>query len=263
MLYKYCTMSGFDILLRSRIKVSRIRDLNDPFELMFGMQVKTAVDNIRNEYTQDPNILRCWRRLLNDQGIEYDASSVEDILHKIAVFQTKDIERVIQQIREYWNEKIGIVCFSRSMDVIQMWAHYAKNHRGIVVGIEEGNFEHRPTLVQVEYKDEMVSLPVTGNPKNLKQYENYFLEVLKRKESKWVYEEEYRIYVKLDEKDPDGNYYLQIPPSSIREVFLGLRSNEMAKIIAQSVKQRENFGHLRLYKMTRQESEYKLKPQEV
>jgi hypothetical protein len=56
--------------------------------------------------------------------------------------------------------------------------------------------------------------------------------VLRRKETKWDYEQEYRLYVDLDEKDSDGNYYLDIPPSSIREIYIGLRSNEMATIVA-------------------------------
>jgi hypothetical protein len=262
MLYKYCTTNGFDILLRARIKASRIQDFNDPFELMFGMKVETAIETIRNEYAENPRILEAWHNVLDDQAIEYDKTSVENALEKIALFQTKDIERVTKEIREGWNDK-GVVCLSNSPYIIQM-AHYAENHRGIVVGFEETEFvKDRRALVKVDYKDEMVCLPVTGNPQKLGQYEKYFKDVLRRKETKWDYEQEYRLYVDLDEKDSDGNYYLDIPPSSIREIYIGLRSNEMATIVAQSIRQRETCNHLMIYKMAEHKSEYKLEPQQI
>jgi len=264
LLYKYCTIYGFDILLRSRIKASRIQDFNDPFEIMFGLQVDTALDSIRNGYKENPNIIHLWCRILDDQAIEYDKSSVEDILHKITLFQMNDFEKSSQILREYWNDKMGIICLSESPYIIQMWAHYTENHQGIVIGIEETEFvTDRETIVEVEYKDEMILLPVTGNPDNLKKYEEYILDVLKRKQTEWRYEREYRIYVHLDEKDPDGNYYFNIPPSSIREIYIGLRSNEIATLIAQSIRQREEYNHLMIYKMTRHKEKYKLTPQEV
>lgn len=131
---------------------------------MFGMKVETAIETIRNEYAENPRILEPWHNVLDDQAIEYDKTSVENALEKIALFQTKDIERVTKEIREGWNDK-GVVCLSNSPYIIQMWAHYAENHRGIVVGFEETEFvKDRRALVKVDYKDEMVCLPVTGNP---------------------------------------------------------------------------------------------------
>jgi hypothetical protein len=36
MLYKYCKIDAFDILLKARLLTSRLEKINDPFELVFG-----------------------------------------------------------------------------------------------------------------------------------------------------------------------------------------------------------------------------------
>jgi len=266
MLYKYCKTDGFDILANCRLRLNRIENFNDPFELVFGIDEDTAPSNIKKEYEENPNIRKTMVDTLDDQNISYDKSSPEDILDKFIKFQTKDFKGVIKIVWDDWNEKMGIACFSESPGVIQMWAHYTDNHKGIVVGIDESEFvKNRDDLFTVRYRDEMVLFPVTGVPEILDQHvKKYIPEVVRRKESNWSYEKEIRIYTDLDEKDKDDNYYYKkIPASSIKEIYLGLRSDETTKLIAECIKKREEYKHLKIYKMSKHEGAYKLKPQEI
>lgn len=264
MIYKYCTTDGFDILLKARLKVARIENFNDPFELVFGVDEESAFDNIKKENESNKNIINDWQYLLDDQKIEYDKNSIEDIIEKVTQFQIKDFKKSILSIREYWNEKMGVVCLSESPNIIQMWAHYADNHRGIVTALDENQFvKDRMALVKVCYRDEMVLLPVTATPEKLEQYDKYIDDVIRRKESNWRYEKEVRFYANLNEKDKDGYYYFDIPQSSITEIYLGLMSPETTEIIAKSIKQRKEYNHLRIYKMDRHESAFKLVPKEL
>jgi hypothetical protein len=264
MIYKYCTTDGFDILLKARLKVVRIENFNDPFELVFGVDEESAFDNIKKEYESNKNIINDWQYLLDDQKIEYDKNSIEDIIEKVTQFQIKDFKKSILSIRENWNEKMGVVCLSESPNIIQMWAHYADNHRGIVIALDENQFvKDRMALVKVCCRDEMVLLPVTATPEKLEQYDKYIDDVIRRKESNWRYEKEVRLYANLTEKDKDGYYYFDIPQSSITEIYLGLMSPETTEIIAKSIKQRKEYNHLRIYKMDRHESAFKLIPKEL
>lgn len=268
MIYKYCTTDGFDILLKARLKVSRIEDFNDPFELVFGVNEGNALDNIKKEYEDNKNIINYWQFLLDDQKIEYDKNSIEDIIEKVTQFQIKDLKKSILLLRENWNAKMGIVCLSESPDIIQMWSHYADNHRGIVIAFDETQIVKDPReLVKVHCRDEMVLLPVPATPEKLGQYaeyyEKYIDDVLRSKESKWVYEKEVRLYANLNEKDEDGYYYFNILQSFITEIYLGLRSPETTEIIAKSIKQRKEYHHLKIYKMDRHESDFKLVPREI
>jgi hypothetical protein len=107
MLYKYCKTDGFDILLQSRLRATRIENFNDPFELVFGIDTATALDNIKREYEENPTIINAWTQLLDDKNIEHDKNSPEDIVKKITEFQIKDFGKVAREIRKRWNEKIS------------------------------------------------------------------------------------------------------------------------------------------------------------
>jgi hypothetical protein len=265
MLYKYCKTDGLDIIINSRLRLSRIDRLNDPFELVFGIDEDSAHLNLRNEYGEDPNIITMWRATLEEQGIPHDTASPEDILDKFRKFQIKDFRRVQKILWESWNKSMGIACLSEAMDVIQMWAHYTDNHKGIVVGIEESEFvRDREAIIPVCYQDKMVLLPVTGHPKRLDRYAmKYFPEVLGRKETNWSYEKEIRLYARLDEPDKDGEYYIEIPKSAVREVYLGLRSDEKTRTIAERIRTQEQYRHLRIFKMIQHDAAFKLLPQEI
>lgn len=259
MLYKYCKTDGFDILNNCRLKLKRFKDFNDPFELEFGIDENTAPTNIKKEYEENPNIIKAWALTLDDQNISYDKNSLEDILEKFTEFQVKDFKGAKKELRENQNTEMRIACFSESPDVIQMWAHYTDDHKGIVVGIEESEFvKNKEHLFEVCYRDKMVLFPVTGIPEKVNKYvAKYIPDMVRRKESNWGYEKEIRVYIDFNEE------YIEIPASSIREVYLGLRSDETTKLIAERIKQREEYKHLKIYKMRKHESAYKLEPEEI
>ncbi len=265
MLYKYCRTDGLDMVVNSRLRLSRIDRLNDPFELVFGIDEDGAHLNLRNEYEEDPNIIAMWSAILDEHGVSHDRASLADILDKFIQFQITDFRRMPKILWESWNRSMGIACMSEAMDVIQMWAHYADNHKGIVVGIEESEFvKDRKALIQVCYRDKMVLLPITGHFESLDAYAlKCFSEVLGRKETNWSYEKEIRLYARMDEQDKDGHYYIEMPKSAVREVYLGLRSDEATRKIAECIRGREQNGHLRIFKMTRHSNAFKLAPQEI
>ena len=265
MIYKYCRIDGFDIVTNSRLRLSRIDRLNDPFELAFGIDEDTAYANIKHEYAEDPNLLNLWRSVLGEHGIIHDGTSPADILVKFTEFQISDFRRLPKILCEHWNGTMGIACMSEAMDVVQMWAHYTDNHKGIVVGLEESEFVwDREAVITVCYRDRMVLLPVSGHPAKLDEYATTcFREVVARKETHWGYEKEIRLYGILQEQDPDGNYYLTLPKSAIKEVYLGLRSDDTTIALAECIKQRDDYRHLRIFKMRRHESAFKLEPYEL
>jgi len=248
MLYKYCTTEGFDILLQSRLRATAIEKFNDPFELIFGVDEWAALEIISREFEEDSALAEVWNHILDEERIQFDKNSIEDLVEKVTLFQIRDFGKVAKEIKQHWNKNMGIICLSESADIIQMWAHYTDNHEGIVIGLDENYLvKDKMALVKVCYRDEMVLLPVTASPDKIEQYEKYFDEVIRRKENNWKYEKEVRLYANFDDKDTDGNYYVNIPPSSITEIYLGLRSYETTEIIAKSIKQRKEYNHLRIY----------------
>lgn len=266
MLYKYCKTDGFDILNNCRLRFNKIDGFNDPFELMFGINEDMAHINLKKEYDEFPEIIKGWALTLDDQGISYDKSSHEDALSKFTSFQIGDFKKALKALWDHWNENMGIVCFSKSPDLIQMWAHYTDNHKGIVVGLDESEFiEDKETLFTVCYKDNTVLFPITGIPERLDQYaEKLIPEIVRRKESNWSYEKEIRVYANLDEIDLDGYYYYKgIPAASIKELYLGLRSDDTTKLVADCLRKRTEYKHLKIYKMNKHKTAFKLIANEI
>jgi hypothetical protein len=265
MLYKYCNTNGFDILKNSRLRLSRINSFNDPFELMLRVDEYNTFINTNKEYKENPNIINDWVDTLSIHEITFNEASPEDILKKFNKFRIDCYNRHLKTIRDGWNKTTGITCLSESMDVIQMWAHYTDNHKGIVVGIEECEFlEDQEAIVTVCYRDKPVLLSVADRIEENEEYGTaYFHEVLGRKETNWSYEKEIRLFGELNEEEADGYYYTDIPSSSIKEIYLGLRSDSKTELIASDIKNRDEYKHLKIFKMTKDKDVYKLTPKEI
>jgi hypothetical protein len=154
---------------------------------------------------------------------------------------------------------MGVLCLSKQYNIIQMWGHYANNHKGIVIGIDESMFGE--AIKEVDYKDQIVCLHISTILDEA-YYEGCIKDIISQKETKWSYEQEVRVYVFLEEKEPDGHYYFKLPPSAIKEVYLGLRADEMTKLLANAIRQKEEYRHLKLYEMKKHNKDYGLIPEE-
>jgi hypothetical protein len=264
MIYRYCKQTGFDILLNLRLRASKISEFNDPFELAFGIETETALENIRKDYQERPRLINAWKLTLREHKVNFDENSIEDIIGKVAEFQISDLRRVGKLVQDSWKEKMGVTCFSRKKDIIQMWAHYADDHRGIVIGIDESKIMTDPKeLAEVEYGKDFVRMPVFANPEKIDLYESHIRNALHRKEKMWEYESEVRFYINLNEKSSDGQYYKHISAESIKEIYLGLRANETTEIIAKEISKRSNFKHLKVLQMSLHPDKFELVPNPV
>jgi len=161
-----CALS--DIAL-GRIKVSRISELNDPYELM---AVKT-----------------------NDKEIR---SSLIKLKIKI-------------------NETHGILCFSKSWENPMLWSHYSDKHKGICLGFDINDSK----VVPVGYISHR--LQPEGNIIGDKVTRKFFDKLMSTKFAHWSYEEEVRLFIKLDKISFESGMYFYDYDSDIMlfEVILG------------------------------------------
>lgn len=136
--------------------------------------------------------------------------------------------------------KIGILCLTRNKFNLLMWAHYAANHTGVVVGIDipdSGLDTSDKTIVRstdgsiiyTSIRPSSNGEPVAMSLDELtpEQIQKIFLQ----KSIHWAYEEEVRIVrdntLNTSEWIPifPGNRAVEIPDSCIREVYFGARFN--------------------------------------
>jgi len=156
--------NALDDLKRRQIKLSKIDELNDPFEL--------------------------W------------CSAQEDKATRAALRRSKN------EMAQFY----GVLCFSRRWHNPVLWSHYADSHRGICLGFEvDDRFFKRVSYVN---KRTPLHLPLTE--KKVKQ-------ILFSKYRDWSYEEEFRGWCRLEERDPSsGHYFYSFDEKvQLREVIAG------------------------------------------
>ncbi len=132
-------------------------------------------------------------------------------------------------------ERTAIFCITRSRDNLLMWAHYAQQHRGVVLGfrpdIERDSFlaiakpvqytDTRPTF----YKplDEMIEKNLPFTEKVQTDFRNA---LIYSKSSHWSYEEELRIDIPSGVPEGQQATYLKFFPSELVEIYLGCRMDQ-------------------------------------
>ena len=165
---------ALDDIEKQHIKISRICDLNDPFELIpFDLTDKEQPDAQ----------IRTRTELFSGRGI-------------------------------------GMLCFSFKWLNPVLWAHYADKHKGICLGFDLPD----GCIRKVCYVRKRKRLPSDWN-KDEKTSLKWAKRMLFTKFHGWAYEDEYRVFVKLDpeEEDENGNYHVDFKEShmTLREAILG------------------------------------------
>lgn len=176
------------------IRLTQRSALNDPFEAVY------------------------CRNSLNDLVRYFDDKTVFDIDHKQVNFH-QYIENNI--------DKVGVICLSESKDNLLMWAHYAKEHKGVVAGIS--SFGHSNIFNKLFMPSSLTSpflidyTPFNGVARPIMyrkglryrndrfdfDYSNICVEggarvlseIFLQKSDEWIYEKEHRIILRLEQAD--------------------------------------------------------------
>ena len=176
------------------IRLTQRSALNDPFEAIYCMDS------------------------LNDLVRYFDDQTVFDIDHKEVSFH--------QYIENNIN-KVGVICLSESKDNLLMWAHYAKEHKGVVAGINNfgaSNIFQKLFMPSALTSSSLIDYtPFDGDAKPIMyrkglryrndrfdfDYSNICVEggarilseIFLQKSEEWIYEKEHRITLRLEQAD--------------------------------------------------------------
>jgi Protein of unknown function (DUF2971) len=180
-----------NIALR-RLKISRIGDLNDPFELL-------------------PIDLR-----------------------------DKKVRAAVRSTRQEIDKTTGVICFSSTWENPVLWSHYADKHRGIALGFEvPDNF-----VIPVKYADKLIDADiddvVTATDVDLTS--DFACTLLATKFADWRYENESRVFLRLDPATSEGGLFFTKfgPKLKLVEVVLGASCPTPIKRVRDLVK---NYPH--------------------
>ena len=137
-------------------------------------------------------------------------------------FSTRDLRYGFQKLKEFYSERIGLICFSRSYKSPVQWAHYADKHKGVCLGFDVVISRCTP----VEYVQERLDFHGLAASGEVPLVE-VLMTLWKTKFSHWSYEDEVRLTLPLNEFPIDGSHHFHNMDDSLklRQVIIGCESD--------------------------------------
>lgn len=181
LLYKYraCCKYTEQIFTTGCLHYSFRNDFNDPYDSV------VCLDRAREFYFKGVALTR--------------DKQIEEIN---LTFANDELEQIYQDVLG----KLEILCLSKNGRQIQMWAHYANNHKGLCLEFDEEkllsgwsmgakidvNYQHEPFIARLKRPDEI-------------DFDN-LLGIFRTKEKGWEYEQEVRLLRPLEEGQKKQDY---------------------------------------------------------
>jgi hypothetical protein len=162
------------------------------------------------------------------------------------------------------HDNIGILSLTRSKHSLLMWAHYAGSHEGIIVGFNSEHPFFNQDIPPIRTPPEDTAylgkvFPVVYDRVRLDiEYGTNAIKSLLQKSDEWMYEKEYRMFMRrgdCDELgvDSDGNAMqdvnlFKVPELAITRIIMGERSRkESIKLdFTSALKGNPNLSHIRI-----------------
>jgi hypothetical protein len=142
----------------------------------------------------------------------------------------------VTQFRNQSNAKMGLLCFSKDWISPALWSHYADRHHGICLGfhakremMDEVKYEHDRIAATTDLKN----LPITISEDLEKQLKF-------TKAHDWIYEQEIRRFVKLNETtESNGLHFFPFDDSlKLAEVIIGPHCTLQREPVREQVRRR-------------------------
>jgi hypothetical protein len=216
---------GRDPLKKFELYFSSPASFNDPFDSKIKHNYSLLNDEERNSYIQ--NLLSKGKQNFDNLSIQLSHQNrvqlIEMMMNDKEKFQVWAEELEIDVI----NKTIGIISFSLQWKNILMWSHYAKNHSGYCIGLNEAKLRK---ISKIEYGG-LVHYPLDNKFPSvhpmMDENDSFYLKFF-TKSKDWNYEEEYRIvnFIPPDKDIDSSNRLLKYNADFIDEVILGIKMNE-------------------------------------
>ncbi len=258
-MYKYMSAEVAPLFAKSlKVRFTQPSQLNDPFEFSPIIDFKGTAEEVRDvvdarlseifgtvdgalafmqkQQASDPNYpklivpIPVFRKMIAANPALEKQFMAEMERHKADVLDSARMavvwEAQWERFQKVLGQALGILSLTEDPAHPLMWSHYASQHFGVVVEVDESHpwfnqkiansddFRH---LVKVAYVRD--PLPHTWKQLNAK-------EVLYTKSSEWAYEREWRMIRPLKEgtEVSPGKICFDVSPEAVRSITFGCRT---------------------------------------
>lgn len=281
-LYKYVSSDLWDKILKEKqVRFTPPSVFNDPFEMqpfyesfaedtevqkhLNEAEAKTTLEELFLE--QYPNLPSEIQNLVPVESLKSLAAVSSALAVEHAPALLDGLTSVISKgLYAGFDENISVLSLSEKRDDLLMWAHYAQNHKGLVIGF---NSEHRYFHQQLSPSDEFRYVRQVSYSKRrpsirlttVQDASDIFL----TKSEDWTYEHEWRLMRPLPDATEERSvndepvHLFSFPPDCVTEVILGYRmSLQLKKEIREYLASDLQYSNVKKYAAVLDEREFKL-----
>lgn len=280
MLYKYFSVSEYSIsnLIRNELYCQNYKAFNDPFECWFIL--KEGIPDPEKEPDRFDKVCQAWG---------YEKESNDGFFDDYYLYM-EELESYQPNIQKFLNGA-RISCFSKEIDNLLMWSHYADGLRGFCLEFDESllmsvETEKEASIIPVLYAmdpplvDKMLfsladdqiwyhemAMEEDPNSPMLLDYEqalkdatqlleSLYTKTIATKPKQWKYEKEFRL-VFYSDKTTEGEYF-KYPPDAIKSIIFGERIDLKVKETLLQIIEEKNIS-IKMKSAFRNPETYKIK----
>jgi hypothetical protein len=267
-LYKYVVADRTDILERGLVRFTHPNALNDLAELRpaFG-QIFTA-DYADHALDKERIVKKAYEECPESVRQTFTPAAFEEFtLAQLASKEGKiELGKALNIVNAFapelrtlmyksFDQMIGVLSLSETWDNAPMWAHYADQHKGFVIGFDDSHeYFHRMRsdkdefyhLRQVVYTDASIEIRSFSD---LSSGTRIFL----TKDKSWANEREWRMLVPLSDADEvksqsnDPVHLFHLPGSTVESVIIGVRaSDDLTSKLARILHGSTSLAHVKM-----------------
>ena len=140
---------------------------------------------------------------------------------------------------DYTSATVGALCFSTNWNNPLLWSHYAEKHSGICLGLDidaQPGEVQTPTYVDGPEMQEPAVLFEALRTGDFRAAEGPLMRKLLLKFKGWLYEDEVRMFARLDGKNGGPSYFDVGKKLVLRQVIAGVRCMVSRKKIDECVR---------------------------
>jgi hypothetical protein len=271
-LFKYIRPERIDVIQNLEIRFTQPDALNDPFELHPPIESIVAEADVLANLPDSPIDLRPMVAQAYNMLPELKVIPIDVAMHAVEEFMSTEDARnataeglriflttmrdgaapIRDAIYRAFNENVGILSLSEIPDNEPMWAHYAADHKGLVLCFDEQHtFFHRRRSENDEFYFVREVRYSDGPPLSLATMDGDALLVTKG--SQWAYEREWRMLVPLSGATRsmpvagDTVHLFAFPPAALTGIIFGARASSETEIaVRNAISRRAELRHMRL-----------------
>jgi hypothetical protein len=261
MLYKYLPSERIDVLDNLKVRFSPLKSLNDPYEAFPSINVMPQVNISLQE--ENKKIDEAYKNFQSDARTEMRDS------YKQGFTSQFNNQTSSKNLADTLGDSFGIFSLSRSHSSLLMWAHYASQYTGYVIGFDETKL--LPNMVDRSGNSIKSSKVTYSENRNLIEFKgDNWQELISQKPIEWAYEQEERFFMSgMDLSDSIGldefgmNIILpDITPSSILKIIIGCKATRETHDSIQNSARKHSLD-CEVYDSYVSENEYRLLLQKI